>query len=57
MKSRREKSMSDTVRLKTWLLNADMLTKGLYAKQFMKLREMAGVKELHQQSDIKWEGV
>ena len=25
---------------------ADILTKGLYAEQFMKLREMAGVKEL-----------
>ena len=29
---------------------ADMLTKGLYAERFVKLREMAGVKELHQQS-------
>ena len=32
---------------------ADMLTKGLYAERFVKLREMAGVKELHQQSDTK----
>ena len=32
---------------------ADMLTKGLYAERFVKLREIAGVKELHQQSDTK----
>ena len=32
---------------------ADILTKGLYAERFIKLTEMVGVKELHQQSDIK----
>ena len=32
---------------------ADMLTKGLYAEQFAKLRDMSGIKELHQQYDPK----
>ena len=32
---------------------ADMLTKGLYAERFAKLREMAGIKELHQYYDSK----
>ena len=32
---------------------ADMLTKGLYAERFAKLREMAGLKELKQQYDPK----
>ena len=26
----------------------DMLTKGLYAEQFVKLRDMMGIRELHQ---------
>ena len=32
---------------------ADMLTKGLYAERFAKLKEMVGIKELHQYYDSK----
>ena len=48
-----KKEKIDVQYCKTEDMIGDMLTKGLYAEQFMKLRQMAGVKELHQQSDIK----
>ena len=32
---------------------ADMLTKGLYIECFAKLREIVGIKELHQYDDSK----
>ena len=48
-----KKRKIDVQYCKTEDMIADMLTKGLYAERFIKLREMAGVKELHQQSDIK----
>ena len=35
---------------------ADVLTKGLHAEQFIKLKKMMGLKEL-KQYDSKWEGV
>ena len=42
-----KKGIIDVQYCKTDDMIADMLTKGLYAEQFARLRDMAGVKELH----------
>ena len=48
-----KKGKIDVQYCKTEDMIADMVTNGLYAERFIKVREMAGVKELHQQSNLK----
>ena len=52
----RDEARKDTINVQYYRTDdmiADMLTKGLHAKWFVKLREMAGLTEY----DPKWEGV
>ena len=56
----REKVMNDVIKLEYCPTNdmiADMLTKGLGREKFERFRDLAGIKEMKNQFDCKWEGV